>query len=72
MSCVQAKDAIQAAIDAYNDANGEWPTANGQSGDIEWTELVPDFMAAAPANDSKCDWQVNSDPEGEVCVQHTC
>ncbi|MGB2800574.1 MAG: hypothetical protein WBC82_12115 [Dehalococcoidia bacterium] len=72
MSCDQAKNAIQEALDAYNAEQGEWPTADGQPGDIEWTELVPDFMEAVPANDSKCHWQVNSDPEGEVCVQHTC
>ena len=72
MSCNEAKNGIQAALDDYHDSYGEWPTADGQPGDIEWTELVPDFMDAVPANDSKCDWQVNSDPEGEVCVQHTC
>lgn len=72
MSCNEAKNAIQTALDDYYDEHGEWPTADGQSGDIAWIELVPDFMAAVPANDSKCHWQVNSDPEGEVCVQHTC
>ena len=72
MSCNEAKNAIQAALDDYHDNYGEWPTADGQPGDIEWTELVPDYMEAIPANDSKCDWWVNSDPEGEVCVLHTC
>ena len=72
MSCEEARDTIQAAIYAYHVEHTEWPTADGQPGDIEWTKLVPDFMAAVPTNDSKCDWQVNSDPEGEVCVLHTC
>ncbi len=71
-ACEIARDSIQAALDDYYAEYGEWPTANGQPGDIEWTELVPDFMEAVPANDSKCDWQVNSDPEGKVCVPKRC
>ncbi|MGB2800575.1 MAG: hypothetical protein WBC82_12120 [Dehalococcoidia bacterium] len=69
MSCEQAKHAIQEALNAYNTEHGEWPTADGQPGDIEWTKLVPDFMAAVPY---RCDWRVNSDPVGEVCLQRTC
>jgi len=72
MSCVQARDTIQQALSDYNAEHGEWPTSNGQPGDIEWTKLVPDFMAGIPANDSSCDWWVNSDPEGKVCLQHWC
>ena len=72
MSCEEAKDAIQAAFDAYHAAEGEWPTSDGLPGDIEWTKLVPDFMAGIPANDSLCYWQVNSDPEGEVCLLNRC
>lgn len=72
MSCEEARNAIQAALDDYHAENGEWPTSDGQPGDIEWTELVPDFMAGIPANDSTCEWQVNSDPLGEVCLQHPC
>ena len=72
MSCVQARDTIQQALDAYNDKHGEWPTADSQPGDIEWTKLVPDFMAAVPSNDRRCEWQVNSDPEGAVCLQNIC
>ena len=72
MSCEEARDAIQAAlIDCY-DEHGEWPTANGQPGDIEWTKLVPEFMAGIPHADSLCDWWVSDDPEGEVCLQHAC
>ena len=71
MTCEQAKHAIQDALDDYHDDYGEWPTADGQPGDIEWTKLVPDFMAGIPSNDSRCHWRVNSDPEGEVCVQDT-
>jgi hypothetical protein len=72
MSCTEARDAIQNALDAYHAEYGEWPTADGQTGDIEWTKIIPDFMAAVPANDSQCDWQVNSNPEGEVCLLHQC
>ncbi len=70
--CEADRDAIQAALDAYHDETGEWPTSDGQPGDIEWTELVPDFMAGIPANDSLCEWAVNSDPEGEVCLLNMC
>ena len=72
MSCVEARDTIQDALIDYNDEHGDWPTADGQPGDIEWSKLVPVFMAAIPANDSKCEWWVNSDPEGEVCLQNQC
>ena len=72
MSCVQARDTIQQTLSDYNAEHGEWPTADGQPGDIEWTKLVPNYMAAIPANDSSCDWWVNSDPEGAVCLQHRC
>ena len=72
MNCVEARDAIQPALDAYNAQYHEWPTADGEPGDIEWTRLVPEFMEGIPSIDSECDWWVNSDPEGEVCVQHEC
>jgi len=72
MSCDQARDAIQEALIDYNDEYGEWPTADGQPGDIEWTKLVPYYMEGVPSNDRKCDWWVNSDPEGEVCLLHRC
>jgi hypothetical protein len=72
MSCTQARDAIQVALNAYHTEKGKWPTADGQPGDIEWTKLFPDYMAGIPSNDSKCEWWVNSDPEGEVCLQHIC
>ena len=67
-ACEADRDAIQAALYSYHDEIGEWPTADGQPGDIEWTKLVPNFMAGIPANDSTCNWSVNSDTEGEVCV----
>ena len=72
MNCDQAKVATQAAIDAYYAQYGAWPTADGTAGDIEWSKLVPEFMEAVPSNDSKCEWQVNSNPEGEICVLHQC
>jgi hypothetical protein len=72
MSCTQARDAIQVALDAYHTEKGKWPTADGQPGDIEWSKFVPDYMEGVPSNDSKCDWGVNGDPEGKVCLQHIC
>ena len=72
MGCTEARNAIQDALDLYHAEYGEWPTADGQPGDIEWTKLVPDFMAGIPSNDSKCEWQVNSDPEGVVCLRNIC
>jgi hypothetical protein len=72
MSCDQARDSIQIAIDAYNAVHGEWPTIDGQPGDIDWTKLVPDFIDGIPSDDTKCEWWVNSDPEGDVCLQNVC
>lgn len=72
MSCEQARDAIQVALDDYYAEHGQWPTADGQPGDIQWAKLVPDFITGVPSNDSTCDWQVNSEPEGEVCIGHWC
>ena len=72
MSCEQARDAIQVALDDYYAEHGQWPTADGQPGDIQWAKLVPDFMTGVPSNDSSCEWGVNSEPEGEVCLQHLC
>jgi len=70
--CELDRDAVQVALDAYHDDTGEWPTADGQPGDIEWDELVPGFLDGVPSTDSKCDWQVNSDPEGDVCLWKKC
>ena len=72
MSCEEARDAIQEAINSYHEEYGKWPTIDGQPGDIEWSELNPSFMPRIPSNDSDCDWWVNSDPEGEVCLQNEC
>jgi len=72
MTCDEARDAIQNALDAYCAVHAEWPTADGQPGDLDWRKLVPAFLEYAPGNDSKCNWAVNSDPEGEVCVQNRC
>ena len=71
-TCEIARDSIQAALDDYYAEYGEWPTADGQPGDIDWVKLVPAFMNIVPSNDSRCDWQVNSNPEGEVCVPQRC
>lgn len=66
--CEADRDAVQAAIYAYNSEKGEWPTETGGPGDIEWERLVPGFLESIPTTDDNCDWSVNSDPEGEVCV----
>lgn len=72
MDCAEAETAINDALDAYHAQHGAWPTADGGPGDIEWEKLVPAFMEALPSNDGKCNWQVNSEPEGEACVPHGC
>ena len=72
MSCIEARNAIQDALDVYNTQYQEWPTTDGQPGDIEWIKLAPDFITGVPSNDSLCDWWVNRDPEGEVCLQNMC
>ncbi len=66
--CEADRDAVQAALYAYYAEEGEWPTETGGPGDIEWEKLVPSFLPTIPATDDNCDWSVNSDPEGEVCV----
>lgn len=74
--CEADRDAIQAALDAYHDGTGQWPTSDGGPGDIEWEKLVPDFLSEKPATDSttggKCDWRVDSNPEGGVCLTERC
>ena len=72
MSCDQARDAIQQALVDYHDEHDEWPTIDGQPGDIDWTKLVSDFIDGIPSNDNKCEWWVNSNPEGDVCLQNVC
>lgn len=66
--CAPDRDAIQAAIYAYNASHGKWPTADGKPGDIAWAKLVKEYLQYVPHTNDECDWQVNSDPEGEVCV----
>jgi len=70
--CETDRDTIQEALNAYNEANDDWPTANGQPGDIAWDKLVPEYMSTMPVIDGDCDWQVSGNPEGNVCVSHTC
>ena len=70
--CETDRDTIQEALNAYNEANDDWPTANGQPGDIVWDKLVPQYLSAMPSIDSSCDWQVSGNPAGTVCVAHTC
>ena len=70
--CETDRDTIQEALNTYHEDNGDWPTASGQPGDITWDKLVPEYMSAMPVIDSSCDWQVSANPEGNVCVAHTC
>jgi len=66
--CEADRSAVQAALYAYHMQNEEWPTETGEPGDIEWEKLVPSFLPDIPTTDDNCDWSVNSDPEGGVCV----
>ncbi|MEA1958281.1 MAG: hypothetical protein U9N44_01215 [Chloroflexota bacterium] len=70
--CEIDRDAIQVALDAYHDTYGNWPTVDGLPGDIVWDKLVPEFMGEVAHGDYICDWRVNGDPEGEVCLPRTC
>ena len=71
-SCAPDRDAIQAALDTYHTENGEWPTTDGQPGDIEWAKLIPDLLEGVPYTDSSCEWQVDDDPIGKVCLLTPC
>ena len=66
--CVPDRDAIQDAIYAYNWSHGKWPTADGEPGDIAWAKLVKEYLPYMPHTNDECNWQVNSHPEGQVCV----
>lgn len=70
--CEIDRDSIQIALDAYYEANGVWPTEDGGTGDIVWEALVPVHIEAIPAMDNTCEWQVNSNPEGKVCLLKPC
>jgi hypothetical protein len=70
--CEPDRDAIQAALNAYHTRNGNWPTADGQPADIDWDKLVPAFLPYIPHTDSNCDWQVDSNPIGTICLAHPC
>ena len=69
--CEADRVAIQAAIDDYYEANGQWPTADGQPGLILWDKVVPGLMEEVPST-TECKWQVNSNPEGKVCQSAKC
>ena len=70
--CAPDRDATGAAIAAYHAKYGVWPTADGEPGDMDWDKLVPEFLPYKPDTNGKCQWGVNGDPEGEVCLQHSC
>ena len=72
LGCEPDRDALQAAIYAYNAKYREWPTLDGKPGDIYWDRLVPDFLPYIPNTDRRCNWQVNSNPEGQVCLWEKC
>ena len=69
--CERDRDAVQAVLYDYYQENGEWPTETGGPGDIDWEKLVPSHLFRIPVSDVNCDWSVNSDPEGEMCVGPT-
>ncbi|MFA4837483.1 MAG: hypothetical protein WC749_15620 [Dehalococcoidia bacterium] len=69
--CEADRVAIQGALDAYYAANGMWPTTDGKPGLIEWDKLVPGLLEKPPTT-IKCNWQVSSDPEGQVCRSAHC
>jgi len=71
-SCIPDRDEIQAALDAYHTENGEWPTIDGYPGDIEWAKLIPELLDGVPYTDSSCEWQVDDDPEGAICLLTPC
>jgi len=64
-------NAIESAVSEYYKDNGQWPTADGQPGDIVWDKLVPTYINSVPATDAKCDWYIDDDPPGEIC-RHGC
>ena len=70
MGCEDTLEAIENAVTDYHGQNGEWPTADGEPGDIAWEKLVPGFLEGVPVNDKNCDWWVDDDPEGAICLQH--
>lgn len=72
VKCDYDRDAINAVLGPYYTMHGQWPTADGQPGDIDWDKLVPRFLPYVPKTDSKCQWGVNSDPEGKACIQNRC
>ncbi len=70
--CEMDEIAIQVAIDSYYSEYSQWPTADGQSGEIVWDNIIPNYMDAMPYANNKCQWAINSDPEGFVCMGKTC
>ncbi len=70
--CVPDRDAIQTTLYLYHNATGDWPTADGKPGDMKWDRLIPLYLPYIPSTDARCNWQVNSDPEGEVCLWELC
>jgi len=71
-SCIPDRDEIQVALDTYYAENGEWPTIDGYPGDIEWAKLIPELLDGVPYTDSSCEWQVDDDPEGAICLLTPC
>ncbi|NQT71990.1 MAG: hypothetical protein HQ553_04370 [Chloroflexi bacterium] len=70
--CEQDRDAIQDVLDSFYAMNGKWPTSTGQPGDIQWDMLIPEWLDSVPPTDDKCEWQINSDPQGQVCLLTPC
>ena len=75
VKCDYDRDAINAVLRPYYAEHGEWPTADGQPGDIDWDKLVPEYLPYIPKTDNKCQWgirEVDGDPPGKACIQNRC
>ena len=70
--CEKDELAVQAALDAYYLELEKWPTVDGLPGEIAWEEIVPTYMDEMPFANNKCEWRVNSDPEGSACMGRRC
>jgi len=47
---------VQTMVDAYYlDNDGEYPTPDGKSGDVDWEKVVPDYMRKQPDSDYALD-----------------
>jgi len=68
-ACQSEQQALRSAVFAYYGENGSFPTATGDAGaTIDFTKLVPDWLAEEPASNADCLWMIDDDPLGEACT----